>query len=439
MKKFSWLRRDRAPVALLTMFVLGACSNDVPQQITESPRASVFTQGDPEREALRRLARGIAMGLGDSEFRKGVKSSMQKALFKEHKLELRKYLKGSALKAVAEASHTTTDAILADLALVRPLEFYMPVEAQRDAWTGGDDLLVVAGTEEEEAIIGFDLRGNEVAMAATQPPSVPTLAIVPQETDFDQPADSKKSINVDDQNGRTIGTLVSCNDPGNPCKSRSAVQSMKPSSFVACGETCGGGGGGGGYGTPGYYMTFSRIIDAKEPWWKGEPEIEVHVHAPPSAGYSQYGADLACSGEHVFNSERFFNQDDKFWNGSVLIIDKATDQIIVSQRSDGYHVIFWEDDSSPCQLKFNVDVVSNSVFAVVTAFGTAALKGGGLGTIGLVAGAFLAGSWQNKDWILGNDDLIGVLVPSTTYWDDGSNYTIMLGSSVNGRVRIDAK
>jgi hypothetical protein len=56
-----------------------------------------------------------------------------------------------------------------------------------------------------------------------------------------------------------------------------------------------------------------------------------------------------------------------------------------------------------------------------------------------VAGAFLAGSWQNKDWILGNDDLIGVLVPSTTYWDDGSNYTIMLGSSVNGRVRIDAK
>src|SRR4029079_1585481 len=64
MKKFSWLRRDRAPVALLTMFVVGACSNDVPQQITESPRTSVFTQGDPEREALRRLARGIAMGLG---------------------------------------------------------------------------------------------------------------------------------------------------------------------------------------------------------------------------------------------------------------------------------------------------------------------------------------------------------------------------------------
>ena len=90
MKKFSWLRRDRAPVALLTMFVLGACSNDVPQQIIESPRTSVFTQGDPEREALRRLARGIAIGLGDSEFRKGVKSSMQKALFKEHKLELRK-------------------------------------------------------------------------------------------------------------------------------------------------------------------------------------------------------------------------------------------------------------------------------------------------------------------------------------------------------------
>lgn len=437
MKKFSLLRRDLAPIAVLTMLLTVACERDVPQ-ITESPRASVFTQGDPEREALRRLARAIAMGLGDSEFRKGVKSSMQKALFKEHKLELKKYLKGSTLKTVAEASHTTTDAILADLALIRPLEFYMPVEAQRDAWTGGDDLLVVTGTEEDEPVIGFDLRGNEVPMSSTQPPSTPTLAIVPQETDFDQPADSKKSINVDDQSGRTIGTLVSCDDPANPCKSKTAIQSMKPSAVIECGESCGGGGGGGAYPPPGYYMTFSRIVDMKEPWWRGAPEVEVHVHAPLAAGSNQYGADLTCSGEHAL-PERFFNQDAAFWNGSVLIIDKALDELITTQRSDGYHVIFWEDDSTPCQTKINQEWVRQSLLSTLAAVGTAALKAAAWPAWGLVPAAFFANLLVSNDWLWGNDDQIGTLVPTRTNYADGSNYEIMDGATLNGRAAIQYK
>lgn len=435
MKQLRWLRRDRVPIAVL-MMLLSACERDVVQQVTESPRTSVFTQqGDPERDALTRLARAVAMALGESEFRKGVKISMQKALFKEHKLELTKFLKGSTLKDVANASGRTQESILADLNLVRPLEFYMPVEAQRDSWTGDQSVLVVTGIEEEDGVTGFDLRGNEVRLSNTQAPSVPTLAIVPQETEFDKPLDAKKSINVDDKNGNAIGTLASCRNVAGQCTRASAIQAMKPAGLVACGDECGGGGG--SYATPGFYMTFSRIVDAKEPWWKGDPEVEVHVHAPVSAANSQYGADISCSGEHGF-AERYFDQNNGFWNGSVLIIDQALNNQ-VSQFSDGYHIIFWEDDSTPCQLKFNVDVTMNSIFSVVSAVGAIALKAGGWGGWPLVAGAWLATAYQNKEWLLGNDDIIGVLVPATSYYDDGSNYTLMSGSTVNGRAKIVAK
>jgi hypothetical protein len=273
-------------------------------------------------------------------------------------------------------------------------------------------------------------------MSSTVPPSVPTLAIVPQETQFDKPLDAKKSFNVDDRNGSAIGTLASCREIAGPCTRARAIQAMKPSGMVACNEDCGGGGGGGGY-APGFYMTFSRIVDTHEPWWKGSPEVEVHVHAPVSAINSQYGADLSCSGEHAL-AERYFDQDGGFWSGSVLIVPQTLDNQ-VSQFSDGYHIIFWEDDSTPCQLKFNVDVVWNSIFATLAAAGTAALKSSKGGSLPLIAAAFLASAFQNKDWLLGNDDIIGVLVPATSYWDDGSNYTLMSGSSVNGRVRIEAK
>ncbi|HUQ19517.1 MAG TPA: hypothetical protein VM099_07875 [Gemmatimonadaceae bacterium] len=435
MKKIRWLRRDRASTAVL-MILVSACSRDV-QQITEAPRTSVFTQqGDPEREALTRVARGIALALGESEFRKGVMGSMQKALFKEHKLELKKFLTGSNLKTVAAASGRTSDAILADLTLIRPLEFYMPIEAQRAAWTGGGELLVVTGIEEDQPITGFDLRGNEVAMSSTEAPSLPTLAIVPQETDFDKPVDSKKSINVDDQNGGTIGTLVPCDDPTYPCRTIARTSSKKLSPLVACVDDCGGGGG--GYVTPGFYMTFSRIVDAKEPWWKGSPEVEVHVHAPLSAANSQYGADLSCSGEHAL-AERYFNQDNNFWNGSVLIVDKALDELITSQRSDGYHIIFWEDDSTPCQMKINQEWVRQLLVSTVAAVGTAALKGAKWPAWGLIPAAFFANLLSSNDWLWGNDDMIGTLVPTRMYYQDGSNFQIMDGATLNGRALIQQK
>lgn len=413
----------------------GGCQQDVQQSTGPKPAATRLTQQtDPERQALERLARVVAIALGDQEFRNDVKGKMQKAPFKEHKLELRKFLTKSVAKSIAGSAGTSPEAILADLALVRPLEFYMPVESQRDSWTGGKNLIVVAGIEEDESITGFDLSGNQVAVSNSIPPAVPTIVLVPVETRFDEPLDSKKSININDQGGLSIGTLAVCGGAGVQC-APSRVGSKKPAAIVECGDSCGGGGG--GYVTPGYYMTFSRVVDAKEYWWKGEPEIEVHVHGPTSAGNSQYGADLSCSGEHAL-SERYFDQNNGFWNGSVLIVTKAQDEQI-TQISDGYHIIVWEDDSTPCTLKTNVSTLTNTITSVAAAVGVAALKAAKRPGWLLIGGAFLASFWPNNDWLLGNDDIIGDLVPSTSNWADGSNYTIMDGPTINGRVKLVEK
>jgi hypothetical protein len=434
-KDFLLPRLTRAAVCFGLILSFAGC-HDVQQSTGPEPSTTQLTQQtDPERQALERLARAVAIALGEQEFRSDVKGRMQKAPFKEHKLELRKFLTKSIAKSMADAAGSSPEAILADLALVRPLELYMPVESQRASWTGGKDLLVVAGIEEDDPIIGFDLRGNRVAVSNDAPPALPTIAIVPAETRFDEPVDSRSSININDQGSRSIGTLRQCGEAGVQCApSRLALK--KPTAIVECGDSCGGGGGG-GYGPPGSYMTFSRIVDAKEPWWKGNPEVEVHIHGPVSAANSQYGADLGCSGEHAL-SERYFDQNGGFWNGSVLIIDQAQDAAI-NQLSDGYHVIFWEDDSTPCQLKTNENVLLNSIVATLSAAGTAALKQAKWGQWPLVAAAFVASLWEHKDWLAGNDDLIGILVPATSVWADGSNYNLMDGSSINGRVKIVAK
>jgi hypothetical protein len=400
------------------------------------PHATVATEeATPERQALTRLARAIALALGNDEFRAGVKTALQRAPFKEHKVELRKFLTPPAISAIARTAGISIESLSSDVRLVRPLELYMPVAVHRSFWTGERNLLVVSGLEDDAPAVGFDLQGREVAISNVAPPSIPTLSIVPVETRFDEPLDLTRWQNADDQGGRGIGTYVRCGGDDSPCRAAPGVDGQRPRGMEECGDSCGGGGG--SYATPGLYMTFSRIVDAKEPWWKGDPEVEVHVHGPLSGGDPHYGADLACSGEHAL-PERYFDQNAGFWNGSVLLWTQAQDAAFASEFPDGYHVLFWEDDETPCQLKTDTDVLSSAIYGVSAAIGAAALKKGGFGNLSLpwVAANFLASLWQNKSWLSGNDDLIGVLVQEFAPYQDGSQYSIYLDNSVNGRAKI---
>ncbi|MEJ7759570.1 MAG: hypothetical protein WKF55_08240 [Gemmatimonadaceae bacterium] len=243
------------------------------------------------------------------------------------------------------------------------------------------------------------------------------------ETRFDKPLDLNEWEDADDLNGRAIGTRV-----------RRSV--LKPRMVEECGDSCGGGGG--STQTPGYYMTFSRIVDRYEPWTKGDPEIELHFHGPTDAGNSQYGADLSCSGEYAL-PEKTFNQDNAFWNGSVLLFNQSEADAFAAQFPDGHHVIAWEDDDTACLIKSDKESLSEILITAAGAVGGAALKTGGIpGGLPFAVGIFLATIFQDANWLLSNDDILGVYVPASARGDSWSdaNYTLERNGQINGRAMI---
>jgi hypothetical protein len=188
-------------------------------------------------------------------------------------------------------------------------------------------------------------------------------------------------------------------------------------------------------------MTFSRLVDMGEPWTKGDPEIEVHVHGPISGTNSLYGEDLACSGQES-QLERRFDQNNAFWNGSVLIWTQAQASAFNAQFPNGHNIMFWEDDDTACALKFDKITVMGFLTATAAAVGGAALKVG-FTPEGwtLIIASFLANAYNQLSWLMSNDDFLGVLVPAASHGDSwyDANYTLLKGNSVNGRASITSR
>jgi hypothetical protein len=250
---------------------------------------------------------------------------------------------------------------------------------------------------------------------------------VPVETRFDQPMASASSRNVGDLGGSSIGTLERMVPKG--------------SSFIACGETCGGGGGGSPAPSiaPGLYLEYSRILDFKEPWFRGEPEIEVHIQGPRSTSSPTYGEDLSCSGEHAYDFPKVFNQDTGFWEGRVLLFSEAETVAFMNKFDQGFHVLFWEDDNEPCLLKLDSNPLVELLKSTANATGTVALKVIPGVRWWLIGTAFIGTLFTNAaPWLLTNDDFIGVAVDQAAagYNYPGNTHVIMDGTTLNGRATI---
>ncbi|HVS60301.1 MAG TPA: hypothetical protein VHE82_06380, partial [Gemmatimonadaceae bacterium] len=254
-------------VALLAALV--ACAD--PASRTVGLNASNNVQSEPtpssgneERTALTKIARLVAVAMDNEPARQHLKRDMKAAPFHEHKLELAPYLRSKDGKALLDrlvtlSGGTETD-LFRTLSAIRRLEFYMPVATHRESWTGSSDVLVVSQLDEPDPIVAFDESGNEVTLDRRVAPAQPTLSIVPVETRFDQPLPLVGSKNVRDKDGSAIGTLE-------PIKHNS-------SNLMACGTSCStddasGGGTASAAIAPGLYLEFSRILDMKEPWFRG--------------------------------------------------------------------------------------------------------------------------------------------------------------------------
>lgn len=405
-------------------------SADVQAGPTPSSPSSSSTE---ERAALAKIARLVAVAMDNEPARQHLKRDMRAAPFREHKLQLDSYLSSAGGRALlgrmVALSGASEDELFATVAAVRPLELYMPVSRHRESWTGSADILVISQLDEEEPIVAFDQLGRSVVLDETVPPDQPTLSIVPVETRFDQPMSMTASKNVRDRNGSAIGTLEPI--------------SLKPSALIACDEACGGDGSGGGSTStsipPGLYLEFSRIVDVKEPWFRGEPELEVHIQGPRDAGSPTSGVDLSCSGEHAYEYSKVFNQDTGFWEGRVMLFSRAETVAFIDKFKDGFHVLFWEDDNDPCVLKLDTNTLVGVVQSTFTAFGTVALKLIPEASLKVIAAAFVATFFSNAgEWLLTNDDFLGSAVEQSSagYYYPGNTHVIMDGTTLNGRATI---
>jgi len=400
-------------LVLALLAALSACADPASRTVAPSSSRDALSGSVPEpvgeeRAALTQIARLVAVAMDNEPARQHLKRDLRAAPFREHKLELKSYLQsrdGRALLDRMAALAGGESAVLGTLSAIRALELYMPVAKHRESWTGKSDVLVVSQLDESEPIVAFDQAGKEVALDRNVAPVQPTLSIVPVETRFDQPMPAATSRNARDQNGNAIGTLE-------PLQ-------VRASNVVACDVDCGGGGGGGAVGAgattdqipPGIYLEFSRIMDVKEPWFRGDPEIEAHIQGPYMGAAPTYAQDLSCSGEHPYDARKYFDQNGNFWDGRVLLFGEDEVLAFTRQFSDGFHVMFWEDDNIPCTLKLDTNTLTEFVKSAASAFGTVALKVVPGAPWALVAGAFVGALFANAGgWLATNDDFLGMAI-----------------------------
>lgn len=412
-----------------------ACADSASRTVGPAGSKDIINEPTPapaseERVALTKIARLVAVAMDNEPARQRLKRDMRAAPFHEHKLELSTYLRSkdgrSLLESMARLTSGGEGDVFGALAAIRPLEFYMPVEKHRESWTGKADVLVVSQLDESEPIVAFDERGSEVTLDRTVAPDQPTLSIVPVETRFDQPMTPAASRNARDQSGNAIGTL----EPLVP----------RGSSLIACGETCGGDGGGSSPAIPpGLYLEFSRILDVKEPWFRGEPEIEVHIQGPNTPSAPTYGEDLSCAGEHAYDFRKVFDQNTGFWEGRVMLFSADETEAFANRFTQGFHVLFWEDDNQPCILKLDSNALVELLKSTANAFSTVAIKVFPKASPPVMVAVFLGTFFSNPGaWMLTNDDFLGAAVDqaSAGYSYPGNTHVIMDGTTLNGRATI---
>ena len=413
---------------------LAACADPASRTVGLGVPHNAQTEPTPsspneERAALSKIARLVAVALDNEPARQHLKRDMRAAPFHEHKLELAPYLRSKDGKALLDRMVTLSGGnetgLLSALSSIRRLEFYVPVVSQRESWTGSESVLVASQLDERDAIVAFDESGAEVALDINAAPPQPTVSIVPVETRFDQPMPAITSKNVRDKNGSAIGTLE-------PIKSKS-------SNLVACDDSCGGGWVQEEPIAPGLYLEFSRLLDMKEPWIRGDPEIEVHIHGPTSVAAPTYGDNLSCSGEHVGDPRKYFDQNGGFWQGRVMLFSADEVAAYASKFNQGFHVLFWEDDNEPCTLKLDTNALAELLRSTATAFSTVALKVVPNAPPWVIVGTFLGTFFSNAGgWLLTNDDFLGAAVDqaSAGYYYADNTHVIMDGTRFNGRATI---
>lgn len=439
-------------LALLVVGLLGVTGCDdaapsAPTQTSGPESTPEFNNVDTkllqsdEGQAAVRLAELMARSLQDAEVREKVRSAMRRSPYREHKLQFGEHLRSddgaTLLAAMASSPEVEPREVLSLLQEVRPMEMYFPVDEHRENWTGGPDVVVATLLDDQTVPAGFRTSGEPFRFeSAHEAPDIPVLAIVPQETDFDDPIDRAQFENVDEAGGKAIGSYERSVDQTGVDSEASACDS--PYAIKDC--TSGGGGGGVDWGNlpSGLYMTKVWIPDDHEGFAKGDPEFETHLQAPmedPSVA-----EDLWCAAESDATSTfSFYNQDEPTFEGTVLLADSATLENFVAQHGTGdigMSVISWEDDDTRCEIKADEDRLRNMIEAVAAAYDPVSSVISGVSVGGIVTALPVAvnAAIAVANWLKSNDDVVGTRIEQACSFPDGTtgNFEIKDGTTSEG-------
>jgi len=392
------------------------------------------------------LAKLMAKALDDAEVRTNLKRAMRNAPFLEHKLSVGSYLRsqsgGRLLSAMASSPDVSPTDVLALLDGIRPMEMYFPVDKHRETWTGDASVVVATLLDDHTIPAGYRTTGAPYAFSSAETaPTVPVLAIVPVETNFDHPIKRSNYRNVDRAGGEAIGSYQRLSG-------QAAVSSTPCLESVSINSDCtpGGGGGGGGYTSPwanrptGLYLTKIYIPDDHEGAFKGDPEFETHLQAPGAD--PSLAEDLWCAGERaddVSGSYSVYNQDNALWTGAVMVADSAEQATFVSRYGDasiGMGIISWEDDDTACEIKADEDRFTNMMVSIAQAYDpvTSALQDPDSMSV-MKALPFAENAvFSFASWLKSNDDVVGSRVEAACSFPDGTtgNWVIKDGTTTTG-------
>jgi hypothetical protein len=429
--------------------------------------ASVSTQ---EHAAGEFVARAIAMSLQDPAVRAEVKTALATSTVREHKLHLASFLAGRGgriLQAAYRNSHSSEGQFQAQMAELRELEFYMPVSAHRAAWSGGPNVLVAVSSKEGEAPVAFSIDGERTVLSLDEPPTTPTLVMVPRETDFaDQIRLNQKGVVSYSCEVNQSATLAAAGNicasiaptPASFSKAPAALPVTRPSgslltmsktpgaSFVTMGEFSN------DPSVAGLYATFLRALDLHEYWDEGDPEVEIHVTGKRN-GPGGVPIDYQCSAEYANDPTGFqpgirdfsyvFNMNANFWQDQeVRILNAAQLDSLLVAEPDGFNVSMWESDGQDCQINQASDHYFENAVAATAAIarGVNAMNVHPHPDLATAAGVI----FQIANLLQGGDDLIGEFVfkdsiPAYAGTNPSNNYMIFDHTTENGRATLILK
>jgi hypothetical protein len=426
--------RHALPALALLAAAIGCADREAPLPLespgaAHGPEAAAPALGapGPEGQRLERQARRLARALGDAEFRQYVKAQLSGSPFAEHKLHFQRFLGRDGRRALAAMGRAEAEgdaAVQSDADAGITAELYFPVPGDLERWDGGPGLLVATALADHDAPIAYDTRGRRRVLSPDVPPNLPVLALVPNETDFDQPG----------KPARVICDITNCPDTG------------------------GGGTGSGSGGTgvpntappvPALRLSRAQFVDTYEGWLKGNPEFELHVLGPASATDTTNMVSYQCVGEHA-PSGYVWDMNATNWSGDVKVFGQ--DQMDAMERTypgRAYVILALEDDDTACGIKTGADRFGDVFSALKSAYqsyvGIKDMKVITInGVVRIVGAAKSAASLINAlaSLIKSNDDLIGIAMADSIVGRTSpvGHWAVMQGKSqVNGWLNLEMK